>query len=637
MVKIIRKHSHKLLWLFILIYIIFFSVVTLKKYYAFGYNAFDLAIFNQVFFNTLAGRHFEMTVNIGNFLAYHFEPIIFLLLPIYKLWPKAETLLILQNIIFGLSAWPLYKIASYVSKEALIALSAALIWLLNPFVHNANLYEFHILPLAIFFVFWTFYFYQIKAFKRFCLFFILALLSREDISLILIAFSLIAFLDKRSKRWIISPLFALFYFLFALKIVSIFDQDGVYKFLIYYSWLGGNDLWSVLISWLSHPIQFLAHLFSIDNFYHLFILFITVGFLPLFSPKYLWLSLLPILEFALTSSKINPVVYAAHYALLFLAGFFIAIIFSLNKIKKEDKFCFSKYVYKEKKVVFYFFATAILYFSFVFSPVKYMFMQKYDQANIKLKQEFIKQVPEEASLMISSGLDANLSSRQTIYTLQHSYFARTQFFIRDFNLPELDYILIDMDDMFNVLSLVKHKEKEFNMNSSQENPPLNTYEDISKNFRQRFDNYNLIKAKNNLLLWQNKNLNKDQKALSLYELHDRPLNLDRQDLVVDTNYLKQAEYNTLKITYQKTQSEDIDYVLRFYGDNSYFDLPLDYGLWPLKDWPKDSLMSFYYYLSRDIKSYQIFSWTGEGKLGDMRDVALEKEISAVSEQIYLLR
>ncbi|MFA6467137.1 MAG: DUF2079 domain-containing protein [Patescibacteria group bacterium] len=635
MIEIIRKHSHKSLWLFIVIYIIFFSIVTLKKYYAFGYNAFDLAIFNQVFFNTLAGRYFEMTVNIGNFLAYHFEPIIFLLLPIYKLWPKAETLLILQNIIFGLSAWPLYKIASHVSKDALVALIAALIWLINPFVHNANLYEFHILPLAIFFVFWTFYFYQIKAFKRFCLFFLLALLVREDMSLVLIAFSLISFLDKRGKKWIISPLFCLLYFALALQVVSKFDQDGLYKFLIYYSWLGGYDLWTVLISWFSHPIQFLGHLFSLENFYHLFILFITVGFLPLFSPKYLWLSFLPILEFALTSSKISPVVYAAHYALLFLAGFFIAIIFSLNKIKKQEKFCFSKYVYKEKKLAIYFFVAAILYFSFVFSPVRYMLVQKYDQANIKLKQEFIYQIPKEASLMISSGLDANLSSRQTIYTLQHSYFARTQFFIRDFNLPELDYILIDMDDMFNVLALVKGKEKEFDMNPSQTNPPLNTYQDMSKNFRNRFDNYDLIKAKNNLLLWQNKKLNKAQEILPLYQVTVKPSNLLRTDFVVEENYLKQDKYNILKITYQKTQPENFDYLLRFYGDNNHFDLPLDYGLWPLKDWSEDSLMSFYYYLSKDIKSYQIFSWTGEGKLGNMRDVALDKEIIAVTEQIYL--
>lgn len=635
MIRIIRKHSRKLLWLFIAIYVIFFSIVTLKKYYAFGYNAFDLAIFNQVFFNTLEGRYFEMTVNIGNFLAYHFEPVIFLLLPIYKLWPKAETLLILQNIIFGLSAWPLYKISYHLNKDALLSLVAALIWLLNPFVHNANLYEFHMLPLAIFFVFWTFYFYQTQAFKRFCLFFVLALMVREDISLVLLTFSVISLLDKRNKKWIIGPLFALVYFLTALQIVSRFDQDGLYKFLIYYSWLGGHDLWSVLMSWFGHPIKFLEHLFSLENFYHLFILFITVGFLPLISPKYLCLSFLPILEFALASSKLNPVVYAAHYALLFLAGFFIAAIFSLNKIKKQEKFYFSKYVYKEKKLAIYFFVVAILYFSFVFSPVKYMLVQKYDQANIKLKQEFIKQIPETASLMISGGLDANLSSRKIIYTLQHSYFARTQFFIRDFNLPELDYILIDTDDMFNVLALSKYKEEEFDINISKDNPPLNTYKDMASNFRKRFDSYDLIKAYNNLLLWQNKKLNKDQEVLPLYEFQARPLNFDKQDFVVSADYLKEEEYNILKISYQKKSAEDKDYLLRFYKDSSYFDLPLDYGLYPIKDWSSDSLMSFYYYLSKDVKSYQIFSWTGEGRLGDMRDVALDKELIAVTGEMYL--
>ena len=119
MLKIFKKHSNKILWISIFIYILLFSFLSLKKYYAFGYNAFDLAIFNQVFFNTLDGRWFEMTINLNSYLADHFTPIIILLLPVYKLWPRAETLLILQSIVLGLSAWPLYKISRHVKKKSL--------------------------------------------------------------------------------------------------------------------------------------------------------------------------------------------------------------------------------------------------------------------------------------------------------------------------------------------------------------------------------------------------------------------------------------------------------------------------------------------------------------------------------------
>ena len=139
MLKIIKKHSNKILWVSIIIYILLFSFLSLKKYYAFGYNAFDLAIFNQVFFNTAEGRWFDMTINLNSYLADHFTPIIFLLLPIYKLIPRPETLLILQTVILALSAWPLYKISEYISKDSLISLVVAILWLVNPFIHNVNI------------------------------------------------------------------------------------------------------------------------------------------------------------------------------------------------------------------------------------------------------------------------------------------------------------------------------------------------------------------------------------------------------------------------------------------------------------------------------------------------------------------
>lgn len=632
MADIIKKHSRKLLWLFILLYITFFSIVSLQKYYAFGYNAFDLAIFNQVFFNTLAGRWFEMTVNIGNFSAYHFSPIIILLLPIYALWQSPVNLLILQSIVIALSAWPLYKIAKSVSQDNLIALSAALIWLLNPFVHNTNLYEFHLLPLAVLFIFWTFYFYHIKAFKRFFLFFILALLVREDIALVLVSFSILSFLDKRSLKWIVSPLLSILYFIAVLKIVSFFDQDGIYKFLIYYSWLGGHDLWSVMIAWFTHPLQFLGHLFSVENIFQIFFIFLTFGFLPLFSPRYLWLSVLPILEFALTNSKITNTVYNTHYALLFLAGFFIALIFSLNKIKKDDAFWASKYLYKEKKIGIYFFILAIAYFSFFMSPVRATLFKKYDRENIKIKQEFVSQIPKDASIMISGGMDTNLSSRHIIYPLQFSYYGRTQFYLNDFNLPPVDYILIDMEDFLYILSGLEDTQVYFNRITAEVS---NSYEDISLNFRKKFNNYNLIKVKDNILLWQNKELIGSQYNLPLYDFEPKSKDFNSADFLVYSDYLEQDDTNILKITYQKIRPDGDKFLLRFYKENSYFDIPLDYGLWPIKDWPQDELISFYYYLDRDVGSYQLFSWSGSNQLGDSKDVALHKKLMPETGLIYL--
>jgi len=78
-----KNHSASWLWLAILIYVILFTFLSLKKLDNYLYNLLDLAIFNQVFFNTLQGHWFDLTVNVNNYLADHFSPIIFLLLPFW--------------------------------------------------------------------------------------------------------------------------------------------------------------------------------------------------------------------------------------------------------------------------------------------------------------------------------------------------------------------------------------------------------------------------------------------------------------------------------------------------------------------------------------------------------------------------
>ena len=326
MLKIFKKHSNKILWISIFIYILLFSFLSLKKYYAFGYNAFDLAIFNQVFFNTLDGRWFEMTINLNSYLADHFTPIIILLLPVYKLWPRAETLLILQSIVLGLSAWPLYKISRHVKKNSLFALSIALLWLVNPFVHNANVFEFHLLPLAVFFIFWTFYFYQKDSYKLFILFLVLSLLVREDIALILVGFFPLAFFEKRNLKWkIISIILPVVYFLFSISLVSSFS-GGAYKFVIYYSWLTNI---------FSQPISVLAKIFSLSNIFNFSFVFLPLLFIPFLRARYLFLSLLPLLQFVLSSTGFYSVIYNSHYILLLLPGIFISFIFAFSRIDKQ--------------------------------------------------------------------------------------------------------------------------------------------------------------------------------------------------------------------------------------------------------------------------------------------------------------
>src|SRR3989338_3263383 len=115
------------------LFLLFFGAVAIWKFLTLHYNALDLAIFNQVFFNTLRGDWFASSIHPPNYLGDHFSPIIFLLLPFYALAPHPLALVALQITALIASAWLVYFIALPHLRHHW-AMTLAVMWLANPFV-----------------------------------------------------------------------------------------------------------------------------------------------------------------------------------------------------------------------------------------------------------------------------------------------------------------------------------------------------------------------------------------------------------------------------------------------------------------------------------------------------------------------
>src|SRR3990167_10806866 len=245
LLNFLSKHIKKILAGMVGAYAIAISLVCLWKYHQLLYNGLDLAIYNNALWNTAHGNWFWSTIQGHNYFGDHFEPILILLLPLYSLWQSPILLLILQTIFLGLAAWPLYKISLFVlssrtrldletgveipltnltfsgiassnrigdfsrnDRKKLAALGIAFLWLINPLVHNVNLFEFHAIAFLPFFFFSLFYFYlklkeqpaTKKVFSCFCVFVFLCLMVREDVAFIILAFLIIAWIDAFSNK-----------------------------------------------------------------------------------------------------------------------------------------------------------------------------------------------------------------------------------------------------------------------------------------------------------------------------------------------------------------------------------------------------------------------------------------------------
>lgn len=187
----------------ILAYGIVFSYFTVLKHYNFSSYAADLGVFDQAFSTTLFnGKLFYYTLELwinpsGCFFGVHFSPILFLLLPIYAVYPSVESLLVTQSFLLAIAAIPLYLISVKLLKSKSAGFVMVLVYLLYSPLHGANWFDFHpqiFIPLLIFF---TFYLAIKKSWKLYLLSVLLTLMIQEHLVYIVLAFAVYVFFADR--------------------------------------------------------------------------------------------------------------------------------------------------------------------------------------------------------------------------------------------------------------------------------------------------------------------------------------------------------------------------------------------------------------------------------------------------------
>lgn len=485
----------KAVWAFVFIYTVVLTSFSFWKYFNFLYNGLDLAIFNQVFFNTAAGRFFDFSIHPHSYLGDHFIPAILLLAPIYSIFKSPLILLFLQSFFLGLTAIPVYLISKEVFKSKKISLIISGAVLFNPILWNINIFEYHVLPTALPLLLFSFYFYKKRNFKLFVLFIFLSLLIREDVSLIVFMFGFLPFLEmkrlkdfwvtlKKNKKWIFFPIIiSSIWFIISFKLIAYFNPDSSYKFLIYYKWLGGsNGLFGLAFNLLSNPLGIFLHLFTYNNFVIIFILFFCFLFLPLFSKKYLILILPHFLQMFLSDQGGSSLVFTTHYAVFFvfvliigsIYGFKNFLIFRENKKnewakvdnKKNKKLINFKYTFKilikDKIFLLIFFIIATVYLNLFIGP-SWGLAREFFNDNIKSERmvldRLVSNIPPNSSVVASYRFLSNLSSRQNLYSLHYAFTGKKQFFLGDYKLPaNIDYFIIDTSDFITYQLQFQNKE-----------------------------------------------------------------------------------------------------------------------------------------------------------------------------------
>ncbi|MGB0757575.1 MAG: DUF2079 domain-containing protein [Patescibacteria group bacterium] len=490
----------KILSISVAIYIIFTVLLSYIKYSLFLYNGLDLAIFTNILTQFTQNFDLYSTIQGHSYLGDHITPIILVLAPLFTIAPHAMTLLIIQSIVLGGSAFFVYKVVeaffdyrqSKINKSSW-ALALSIAWLLNPLVWNTNLFEFHLIPLALPFLFAAFYFYLKQNFNAFLLSLLCACLVREDVSLIVIMFGIVAWIEKKSWKYRLAPIIlGLLYFIIAFSIHTTHAES--FRFFTYYAWLGDTPL-AIITTLLTRPDVWLGHIISLPVLDMFVGLLFPFAFLPLRKPKYILLALFPLGQFLLGSSGGSNIIVQTHYSVLFLPALLFASLDGLQAIYQNKSRIYKLVTFDTQlsKIIGIVFVLA----TFVaLSPIGYAALQLDDLKKRTNYAGLIHYTTKDIShdTFVVSTYDAlpALSNRTNIYTLHYIFLGAQQFSEKPYILDtKPQTIFLDTNDLVTYqLQLYKFQD------------PTTKYHQGIKNIQNILSSYTPTLHPKGISVWQ---------------------------------------------------------------------------------------------------------------------------------------
>jgi uncharacterized membrane protein len=339
--RLVDWRPPRLTWLLLVVTAVFFYIVWFSYYttiwHLSGRSGYDLAIEDNILWNIVHGGHFFHAAPTlgptGSHFRRHATLIAYLLAPLYAIHQSAEMVLILQSMLQGLAAIPLFLFARRRLGDAAASL-IAIVYLFQPALQESNLFEAHYVkfgPLPFFTTLWLLDSGRSRwAMVAACV----TLGVREDVATwVVLLGAWGVFMDRSRRTSVIITCLACVYV-------------GVVKFVIMPSLAGGQDelafmyrdlipagkdsfAWAV-VTVFSNPAYFAHSLLDMEKLVYFLQIMVPLAFIPL-TRKIGWCALIPGMVYSLMETQYHALVdihfqYSPH----FLAFIFPAMVFALQ-------------------------------------------------------------------------------------------------------------------------------------------------------------------------------------------------------------------------------------------------------------------------------------------------------------------
>lgn len=435
------------------IHLSYIMVARVKSLYV---PTFDFGLFTQMFYNMKNFNGMVTTLErsvLLSHLSVHISPIYYLILPFFMIFPYPETLQIAQVIIVALGVIPLMLIGKEFKFSSFLILILVSIYMFHPAIIGSSFYDLHencfLAPLLLFVI----YFMIKQKGLLLAIFIVLTLLVKEDSFFYLIFIGLffitgysfrISDSKQRRKNLILGIMIILVagtYFIFANYYLNITGDGAMfwrYRNLNAYPDLGTLG---IIITVFQNPSYLLSTMFTPDKIYHLLIVLLMLGMIPLFAKSifdYLLFVPLIVFNFATSYGYQHQFGFQYYYGSVTILIFMLMLVIR-DKMADESE---SGKILKLKYFKFNNFLYLLPLLIITFAGYKYLDTRTYSINVYKdtiernnIMKDLLKSIPDDKAVLATGYLTTYLADREILFDIQYY----------DLDESELifDYIMID--------------------------------------------------------------------------------------------------------------------------------------------------------------------------------------------------
>lgn len=397
MTSTIRKHLP--LILIIIVFSIFYSLLSLVRHQHYNSFGYDLGIDDQIVWKYSQGKIPVTTIDDVPYwlsLQNHLELVYLFLAPFYWLWNNVSTLLVLQSLFFVISAVPVFLLARHYHLKNSVSYALVLAYLIFFGVQNALWFDAHSSPFGTAFLMWFIYYLEKKNLAAVLIFLVFTMTSKEHFAFLTFLVCLVSYLKKRDKLFVIAGMISLIYLFLIFGFYFPRFNNGAYHYGPNTGLFSGFDL-SYLIDTLEKKQVFL---FSLLSF----------GFLPLLSP----LALIPFFGDLASYFILGRNVYTAqglflHYRIELAPLLVWPAIKALSQYK----------ILNRKSLAVYLLVCTFFLQYYLHLPLSYLSKSWFwhESSAVDNIDALINTVPKNSAVVSQNNITPHLSHRDEIFTL----------------------------------------------------------------------------------------------------------------------------------------------------------------------------------------------------------------------------